>query len=93
MERIFEKVYGVKRLQPGMIRGVTDLESIEYEKICLLHDCSTLGGNSGSCVVDLDTNKIIGLHFDGDYLEVNKAIGLWNLIDDSLMKNNGITFS
>ena len=29
----------------------------------MFHDCSTLGGVSGSCVVDLDSNQVIGLHF------------------------------
>jgi V8-like Glu-specific endopeptidase len=93
MDRIFEKIYGFKRLQPGMIRGLTNLDLVEYKNICLLHDCSTLGGNSGSCIIDLETNKVIGLHFDGEYLEINKAIGLWNLVDDPLMKNAGINFS
>jgi V8-like Glu-specific endopeptidase len=31
------------------------------------HDASTLGGNSGSCVVDLsqDGLRVLGLHFGG----------------------------
>jgi V8-like Glu-specific endopeptidase len=40
----------------------------------LSHDCSTLGGNSGSCIVDLSTNSVVGLHFEGDYLVANSAV-------------------
>ena len=36
-----------------------------------LHDGSTLGGNAGSCVIDLNPNRGIGLHFGGRYREGN----------------------
>ena len=29
------------------------------------HDCTTLGGNSGSVVLDLTTGEAVGLHFAG----------------------------
>jgi V8-like Glu-specific endopeptidase len=39
------------------------------------HDASTLGGNSGSAVVDLGSNggSVIGLHFGGMSREQNWA--------------------
>jgi endonuclease G len=40
----------------------------------LLHDCSTLGGNSGSVLIDLATGRAIGLHFAGRFLEANYAV-------------------
>ena len=40
----------------------------------LLHDCSTVGGNSGSVLVDLATGEAIGLHFAGRFLEANYAV-------------------
>lgn len=66
--RIFNGINGRKRLAPGCIVQVDPTASL------LTHDCSTLGGNSGSCVVDLERNKVVGLHFGGSYLEGNSAV-------------------
>jgi V8-like Glu-specific endopeptidase len=85
MQRIFLNIYGVKRLQPGTLLRLTDSNIME-------HDCSTLGGNSGSCVIDLETNKIVGLHFSGRYLVSNRAVALWKLVNDSLLTNAGVQF-
>jgi V8-like Glu-specific endopeptidase len=41
---------------------VTRTESISR---VLEHDCSTLGGNSGSCVLTCDMHTGVGLHFGG----------------------------
>ena len=68
MQRIFAGVYEKKRLAPGRIA------TIDSATGHLSHDCSTLGGNSGSCVVDLSTNSVVGLHFEGDYLIANNAV-------------------
>ncbi|AFM25138.1 trypsin-like serine peptidase [Desulfomonile tiedjei] len=67
MERIFGSIYDVKRLAPGKI-SLSDQDSI------LKHDCSTLGGNSGSVVLDINSGKAVGLHFGGIYLEGNWAV-------------------
>jgi V8-like Glu-specific endopeptidase len=85
MRRIFDNIYNVKRLQPGEVKRVSG--SI-FE-----HDCSTLGGNSGSCVVDLESHEVIGLHFSGRYLEANKAVALWRLANDRLIRRAGIEFA
>ena len=66
MEDIFGRIYNKKRLAPG---SVTKLEDVR-----LLHNCSTLGGNSGSAVVDLDTGEALGLHFSGRFLDTNYAV-------------------
>ena len=84
MRRIFDNIYNVKRLQPGEVKRVSRRE---FE-----HDCSTLGGNSGSCVIDLDSHQVLGLHFSGRYLEANKAVALWKLSDDRLVKKAGLQF-
>ena len=73
MQRIYGGVYEKKRLSPGRIL------TIDGDKRHLTHDCSTLGGNSGSCVVDLSTNSIVGLHFEGAYLKANSAVLLPSL--------------
>lgn len=66
MTRLFGEVYEKKRLAPGQITGV--------RKGVLLHDCSTLGGNSGSAVVSLKSGAAVALHFAGRFLEANYAV-------------------
>ncbi|WP_421258228.1 trypsin-like serine peptidase [Aeromonas sp. 600886] len=66
MRQVFNDIYDVKRLQPGQIVTVTS----NY----FTHDCSTLGGNSGSPVIDLSTGEAVGLHFAGSYLKENSAV-------------------
>src|SRR5262249_39722401 len=40
----------------------------------VLHDCSTLGGNSGSPIVRLETGEVVGLHFSGLFLQENRGV-------------------
>ncbi|MEV8588971.1 serine protease [Streptomyces sp. NPDC051180] len=79
MRRIFMDVYNVKRLQPGA--------ATEFVPggLVMKHDCSTLGGNSGSPVFDLADHRVLGLHFGGRYRTGNVAVPLWELIDDPLL--------
>jgi endonuclease G, mitochondrial len=65
VERIFGGVFDVKRLAPGKITQVTSTT--------LFHDCSTLRGNSGSAVVDVETGHVVGVHF-GDQISFNVAV-------------------
>jgi endonuclease G len=66
MDRIFNGRYDKKRLAPGEILGVA--------AAALRHDCSTLGGNSGSAIVALATGEAVGLHFGGTFLTANRAV-------------------
>src|SRR6185503_8851966 len=66
MQSIFGNVYDKKRLAPGQIT--------KAKKDLVFHDCSTLGGNSGSVVLDLATGQAVGLHFAGRFLEANYAV-------------------
>ena len=84
MREIFKDIFNVKRLQPGEMRRVSQAQSL-FE-----HDCSTLGGNSGSCVIDLETQRVAGLHFSGRYLQANFAVLLAKLEKDKLIKKAGI---
>ncbi len=63
---IFGDRFGVKRVSPGEITGSTDR--------LVFHDCSTLGGNSGSPVLSLATAKVVGLHRSGTFLFSNEAV-------------------
>lgn len=66
MDRLFEGVYNKKRLAPGQI--------LHSESRFLAHDCTTLGGNSGSVLLDLDTGNAVGMHFAGRFLQANYAV-------------------
>lgn len=82
-DEIFSKTYGVKRMHPGKIREVRTFESFKKNVQAMTHDCSTLGGNSGSAIVDVDSGKVVGLHFAGIYLEANYAVPMIELARDA----------
>lgn len=66
MEKIYGRIYNKKRLAPGAVTVVGARE--------LQHNSTTLGGNSGSTVIDLDSGKALGLHFSGTFLTANYAV-------------------
>ncbi len=66
LRRFFGDVYDRKRLAPGQLTAV----AADYLK----HDCSTLGGNSGSPVVNLKTGEAVGLHYAGTPFTANYAV-------------------
>jgi endonuclease G len=68
LEDYFDGIYGVKRLSPGRVSRVESGQAV------FNHDCTTLGGNSGSCVVRLATGEVLGLHFAGVAEENNWAV-------------------
>ncbi len=70
MDRIFKGIYNVKRLSPGKIM------SVEPNGKRLMHDCTTLGGSSGSAIINLVTGKVCGLHFGGTYLKENLSVSV-----------------
>jgi endonuclease G, mitochondrial len=67
MANYFKGLFDVKRFAPGFLMraGGTSV---------LSHDCTTLGGNSGSPVLSLVSQKVVGLHFSGVYGEQNSAV-------------------
>ena len=89
MVRIFDNIFNVKRLQPGMLTGTSNGPA---GGLIVGHDCSTLGGNSGSAVYDYRQQRVVGLHFGGRYLEGNSAVPLWRLADDDLLKRANVNF-
>lgn len=66
VRKLFGDVYNVKRMAPGQL--------LKPREELVLHDCSTLGGNSGSPIVDLLTGNAIGLHFSGLFLRENRGV-------------------
>jgi S1-C subfamily serine protease len=66
-QRIFDGIYDVKRLAPGQLTAITT-DGLAH------HDATTLGGNSGSVLVELNTGKAAALHFGGIEGERNVAV-------------------
>jgi S1-C subfamily serine protease len=63
---IFENIFWVKRAAPGRI--------IETSETVLTHDCSTLGGNSGSPLLSMGDGALVGVHREGLFMYVNSAV-------------------
>lgn len=76
---IFKNKYSVKRASPGYIT-----EPLVHNKN-LKHDCTTLGGSSGSVIIDLNTLQAVGIHYSGRYKVSNTAV-LIKYIKEALEK-------
>jgi V8-like Glu-specific endopeptidase len=66
MDRIYGGVYDVKRIAPGKMK--------RDSRGWATHDCTTLGGNSGSVVLDMKSGKAVALHFAGLYMIENYCV-------------------
>ncbi|HEV8606551.1 MAG TPA: DNA/RNA non-specific endonuclease [Tepidisphaeraceae bacterium] len=75
IHRVFGDIYEVKRLSPGRVIA------LPKSRWFFTHDASTLGGNSGSVVLDMSTGNAVGLHFQGEYLSANYAVNAGKLLD------------
>ena len=91
-DRVFSRRYNVKRLQPGKILGSAAVRSFGREVVAMTHDCSTLGGNSGSPVCDLESGEIVGLHFAGQQFVANYSVPTAALASDPRLAPLGLTF-
>jgi len=89
---VFDGVFRVKRLQPGVLDIVLAAASFGKMVQAVGHDASTLGGNSGSCLVELASGKVLGLHFGGVYRERNHAVPSADLGADARLHDAGVTF-
>jgi hypothetical protein len=65
---IFKDSFGLKRAAPGLITETQERTSMIY------HDCSTLGGNSGSPLLSLKDCTVVGLHTGGGFLWKNTSV-------------------
>ena len=92
-QNLFDGHYGVKRLQPGELQGGMKTSSFAKMVPAATHDCSTLGGNSGSAVIDLDTGEVLALHFGGLYHEKNYCVPAFELSRDDRVIATGIKFA
>lgn len=72
MKAYFKDLYEVKRFAPGLVI-TSGAGSI------LSHDCTTLGGNSGSCLLSFAQDAVVGLHFSGEFGIGNAAVSVETL--------------
>jgi endonuclease G len=92
-DRIFGRVFNVKRLQPGKIKPRASITSFEHDVSAMTHDSSTLGGNSGSAIIDAQTGDVVGVHFAGQYLLANYAVPTYELARDQRIADLGVNFT
>ncbi|HKU37098.1 MAG TPA: serine protease [Polyangiales bacterium] len=90
---VFERIFGMdvatlgtKRFSPGTVLG--------WEDAVFLHDASTLQGSSGSCLIDFESRRVVGVHFRGSYGDrKNFAVPLFKLEDDPTLASSGVVFA
>lgn len=90
---LFRRVFGVKRLQPGTFGGRQRTESFGKMVAASRHNCSTLGGNSGSALIDLLSGEVMALHFGGRYRDINYGVPAFELARDQRVVDAGVTFA
>jgi endonuclease G len=66
---IFRDIYEKKRFAPGEIQSGEATTPMIFE-----HNCSSLGGNSGSAIIDVSNGEVLGLHFGGRFEKANYAV-------------------
>jgi endonuclease G len=89
---LFRRTFGVKRLQPGTLGRLARTESFGKMVDAVRHNCSTLGGNSGSALIDLDSGRVVALHFGGRYRVTNYGVPAIELASDGRVVDAGIRF-
>lgn len=89
---IFNRIFGndaaslgKKRFSPGTI-----IDWVGDDRFG--HDASTLGGSSGSAIVDFEHRRVVGLHYSGTYESRNNAVPLWKFREDPVLAGNGVEF-
>lgn len=73
MAQYFRDLYNVKRYAPGKVKQALSAG------VVLRHDCTSLGGNSGSPLIRLSDGAVVGLHYSGVYGVANSAVGVETL--------------
>ena len=88
--KVFQDEYFVKRFAPGYVdRSLDDVSDGGHRRV-FTHDASTLGGNSGSCLVEfsLEGRDVVGLHFGGIARTENYSHSLARL--EHVFADNGV---
>jgi V8-like Glu-specific endopeptidase len=83
LKKVFRDEYFVKRFAPGFVGQDPDTVQDKGHHRVFTHDASTLGGNSGSAVVEfrIEGRSVVGLHFGGFKREENYAHSIARIED------------
>jgi glutamyl endopeptidase len=84
---------GLKRVSPGQLVSLVEDLPIAAGKPSESHDSSTLGGSSGSPVIDFDNHRVVALHYAGRYGAANYSVPLWLVQNDPFFADHGIAFA
>lgn len=72
-KKLFQLIFGYKILAPGRVKLGTG-EVAPNKQWSLGHDATTLPGNSGSCIIDIESGaEVVALHYAGKPRIVNFA--------------------
>jgi endonuclease G len=91
--QIFGGTFDIKRLQPGKLWERRTVVSFRNRVNAVTHDCSTLGGNSGSVVLLADSGAAAALHFAGRFRDANFAVPTYELARDPRVVDAGVKFT
>ncbi|MCD0460688.1 DNA/RNA non-specific endonuclease [Roseiconus lacunae] len=95
-KEIFGDEYEVKRIAPGRVskqKRSARSRWLSKPVAALAHDASTLGGNSGSAIIDVDSGTVAALHFAGKYLVENYGVPAYELARDPRIVDAGVQFA
>lgn len=92
-DTVFRNRFFVKRVAPGYVAGRRVVASFDSNVSASMHDSSTLGGNSGSALIDVQSGRVVGLHFAGAYLDANFAVPALELARDPRVVAAGVSFT
>lgn len=84
--------FDTKHISPGFVNAVEVKTFQGKTSRALGHDSSTLTGNSGSPLVDLETGIVVGLHFKGNTDGLNWAVPSSEIASDIRMIDAGVVF-
>lgn len=93
---IFGDEFEVKRIAPGRIaRRKRKISSrwLRSPVAALAHDASTLGGNSGSAILNVNDGTVAALHFAGRYMLENYGVPGYELARDPHIVQAGVQFA
>ncbi len=92
IQRQVIREFDSKHVSPGFVDEVTVKSFDGKTGRAIGHDSSTLTGNSGSPVVDLQTGNVVGLHFRGNADGLNWAVPACDIASDARIIDAGISF-
>lgn len=93
VSQLLDNEFGVKRIQPGFLRGFEPIRSFGRSISMVTHDCATFdAGNWGAPLIDLRSGKVIAIQSRSEYLTAGYAVPVEALASDEKVANRGLIF-